>query len=86
MSNQKLQIKVPGNVELKAGDKIKVLLPNMGTEEVRQDKQYDEENSGTYLISAVGHNIDLINSQGITMLMLIRDTSGMKEYSSNVKS
>lgn len=86
MDNHKLEITIPGNLELKVGDKIKVLLPNMSSGAARKDKKYDEENSGTYLISKLGHNIDVINSQVESQIELIRDTYGMKEYVSNVKS
>lgn len=86
MSNQTLQIRVPVNLELKVGDKIKVLLPNMVAGDIRKEEPYDEENSGLYLISKLAQNIDINKSEAITMLELIRDTSGMKEYTSNVKS
>lgn len=86
MDNQKLEITVPGNLELKVGDKIKVLLPNMVAGELRKEQKYDEENSGTYLISKLGHNFEPLNNKVKTKLELIRDTSGMKEYTSNVKS
>lgn len=85
MDNQKLEITIAGNPELKAGDKIKVLLPNMVAGEFRDQQPYDEENSGTYLISRLGHNYDPINNKVKTKLELIRDTYGMKEYTSNVK-
>lgn len=86
MDNQKLEITIPGNLELKVGDKIKVMLPNMSSGEERKNKKYDEENSGTYLISKLGHNIDTLNSSVESQIELIRDTYGMKEYTSNVKS
>ena len=55
MENQKLEVTVPGNMELRVGDKIKVLLPSMSAETERQTDQLDRENSGTYLISALSH-------------------------------
>lgn len=86
MENQKLEIQVPGNMNLKVGDKIKVLLPNMSGQESRKTEPYDRENSGTYLISALSHNNTFLNSNNCTTkLELIRDTFGMKDYSSNVK-
>jgi len=86
IENQVLNIQIPVNLELKVGDKLKVMLPNMAAGDLRKDQPYDEENSGLYLISKLGHNVDINKSEAITMLELIRDTSGMKEYSSNVKS
>jgi hypothetical protein len=86
MENQKLEVTVPGNMELRVGDKIKVLLPSMSAETVRQTDQLDRENSGTYLISALSHNNVFLNSSTCTTkLELIRDIYGMKDYSSNVK-
>ena len=86
MENQKLEVTVPGNMELRVGDKIKVLLPSMSAEAERQTDQLDRENSGTYLISALSHNNVFLNSSTCTTkLELIRDIYGMKDYSSNVK-
>ena len=86
MENQKLEIEIPGNMELSVGDKIVVKLPNMAAETIRQTEKYDVENSGTYLISALSHNNVFLNSSTCTTrLELIRDIYGMKDYSSNVK-
>lgn len=86
MENQKMEVDIPGNMNLKVGDKIKVMLPNMAAESERKNEQYDRENSGTYLISALSHNNVFLNSSTCTTkLELIRDIYGMKDYSSNVK-
>jgi len=86
MENQKLEIEIPGNMELSVGDKVKVMLPNMAAQSTRATEAYDKENSGTYLISALSHNsFFLNNSTCTTKLELIRDIYGMKDYTSNVK-
>lgn len=85
MDNQKLYIQIPGNYDLTVGDKIKVLLPNVASQTARKNQKYDEENSGLYLVSKINHRTQFINSTYETHVELIRDTSGMKEYSSNVK-
>jgi len=86
MENQKLEVTVPGNMELKVGDKIKVILPNMSSETARKEEEIDRENSGTYLISSLSHNNVFLNSSTCTtQLELIRDIYGMKDFSSNVK-
>jgi hypothetical protein len=86
MENQKMEITIPGNMNLKVGDKIKVMLPNMAAETIRKEEKYDRENSGTYLISALSHNNVFLNSSTCTTkLELIRDIYGMKDYTSNVK-
>jgi hypothetical protein len=90
MENQKLEITIPGNSDLKVGDKIKVMIPNMAAEAIREKQPYDEENSGTYLIAQLSHNYQLIKESGepefTTKLALIRDTYGIKEYDSKVKT
>lgn len=86
MENQKLEVTIPGNMTLKVGDKIKVMLPNMAAEAERRTEDLDRENSGTYLISKLSHNNVFLNSSTCTtQLELIRDIYGMKDYSSNVK-
>lgn len=86
MENQKMEIIIPGNCKLKVGDKIKVLIPNVSAETLRKNQKYDEENSGTYLISQLSHNNMFLNTfECTTKLVLIRDSYGIKEYSSNVK-
>ena len=86
MENQQLEIEIPGNMELSVGDKIKVMLPNMASEQVREKEKFDRENSGTYLISALSHNNVFLNTNTCsTRLKLIRDIYGMKDYTSNVK-
>lgn len=89
MENQKIEISVPGNSDLRAGDKIVILIPNMSAEALRVEQQYDEENSGTYLIAQLSHNYICKKENGspefITRMALIRDTYGIKDYESNVK-
>jgi len=86
MENQKMEVQVPGNMNLKVGDKIKVMLPNMSGEKTRETEKYDKENSGTYLISSLSHNNIFLNSSSCTTrLELIRDIYGMKDGTSNVK-
>lgn len=85
MDVNKLEILIPGNPELTVGDKLDIRLPNMSAQEFRKEQPYDENNSGLYLISKIGHNYDPLNSRVKTKLELIRDTSGMKQYESKVK-
>ena len=86
MENQKLEITIPGNMALKVGDKLNVLLPNMSAEAERQEENLDKENSGVYLVSALSHNNVFLNSSTCTTkIELIRDIYGMKDSASNVK-
>jgi hypothetical protein len=89
METHKVQIEICGNSDLKVGDKIKIMLPNMVAEKLREEQPYDEETSGTYLISALSHNYAFVRESGspefFTNLELIRDTMGIKEYDSKVK-
>lgn len=89
MENQKVEITIPGNSDLKVGDKITIMLPNMVAQGIRESNPYDEENSGTYLISALSHNYQMVVENGTpaftSRVRLIRDTYGIKEYDSKVK-
>ncbi len=85
MDVHKLEILIPGNPELTVGDKLDIRLPNMVAQKYREEQKYDENNSGLYLISKIGHNYDPLNSRVKTKLELIRDTSGMKDYENKVK-
>lgn len=89
MENQKMEITIPGNSNLVVGDKIEVFIPNMASEAEREIKKYDEESSGTYLISKLSHNYQVISNsnlpQFVTKVELVRDSYGIKNYKSNVK-
>ena len=89
MDTHKVQIEIPGNSDLKVGDKVKIMLPNMVAEQLREEQPYDEESSGTYLIAALSHNYAFVMDNGNpefnTRIELIRDTMGIKEYDSKVK-
>ena len=89
MENQKVEVVIPGNSSLRVGDKVKIYIPNVAAEEIREGQQWDEENSGTYLIAQLSHNYQLVKESGepefTTVLNLIRDTYGIKEYDSGVK-
>ncbi|CAF34274.1 hypothetical protein S-PM2d209 [Synechococcus phage S-PM2] len=88
MENQRVEITIPGNSDLMVGQKIKIMIPNMAAESIRKKQPYDEENSGTYLISQLSHNYQFQKESGepefTTRLALIRDTYGIKEYDSKV--
>jgi len=89
MDTHRVQIEIAGNSDLMVGDKIKIMLPNMVAEKLREEQPYDEEASGTYLIAALSHNFAFVTDSGepqfFTNLELIRDTMGIKEYDSKVK-
>lgn len=85
---QKLEITIPGNSALVVGEKLKIYLPNMSTEETRLKDPWDKESSGNYLISKLSHNYNMAIETGpkfTTVLELIRDTYGMEEEASSVK-
>lgn len=85
LASQKMFVSVPGDSTLVVGEKINVYLPNTVPGEERKKKSWDEENSGTYLISKVEHTYGSENAQAITKLELIRDSLGIPSGSSNVK-
>lgn len=69
---QTINIMVPCNLDLNAGDCIECLFPKV-TENVNK-QEYDPEISGLYIIKELCHHFDAENSY--TSLKLIRDTFG----------
>ena len=70
---QVLNMTIPLNLTLRAGDMIECLFPRVSTAET---KEYDEAQSGLYIIKELCHHFDVENS--FTSLKLIRDTYGLK--------
>jgi hypothetical protein len=69
---QTINIMVPCNLDLNAGDSIECLFPKIT--ENTQNQEYDSEISGLYIIKELCHHFDTENSY--TSLKLIRDTFG----------
>lgn len=87
-SNQELNIVVPPNLTIRAGDKLELLFPNMTSDEDRKTNPYDEEHSGNYLIKNIGYNFIMRGAQprtGTTNITLIRDSFGRKDTASKIK-
>ena len=70
--NQKVEINIPGNAKLRAGDKIilQIYKSQSGTDTADSDR-IDKKQSGFYLIAKVVHSIDKNNA--MTHLLLLRD-------------
>jgi hypothetical protein len=85
ITNQKVQIKINGTPSMKVGDSIDIMIPNQVTGEQKIVEKYDPEHSGTYLISEVNHVFDTKKKRCYTFLTLIRDSYGMKDYSSKTQ-
>ena len=84
--NQQLTISLTGHLELCAGDKIEIRIPEQVGESIRGSSAYDPEHSGTYLIKQVNHQFNMGDSRTVyTVLDLIRDSQGIQEQESNVK-
>lgn len=73
---QVLTLTVPSNTNLKAGDIIECQFPKTTTS---KKKEFDQEQSGLYMIKALCHHFDSTGSY--TSLKLIRDTFG--KYGTN---
>ncbi len=87
-SNQQINITIPPNITIRAGDKLELLFPNMTSQEIRKTQPYDEEHSGYYLIKNIGYNFVVKGAQsltGTTNISLIRDSFGRKNTASKVK-
>lgn len=86
MTNQVLNITIPCNLSLRAGDKIEALLPNASQEQDRNTQKYDEEHSGVYLIQDICYQFRrLEGSKSYTSMKVVRDSYGMKDKPSKVK-
>ena len=73
MFMQTLNVMVPSNTNLRAGDVIECLFPRISRAPARE---YDEDQSGLYMIKELCHHFDATRSY--TSLKLIRDTFGRK--------
>jgi len=85
LSNQVLNITIPCSLQIHAGDKLNLLLPNVTSEKERSDQTYDEEHSGVYLIQDISYNFKRGNRQAVSGVKLVRDSYGMKDKPSKVK-
>jgi hypothetical protein len=87
-SNQQINITIPCNLTIRAGDKLELLFPNMTSEEARKLQPYDEEHSGNYLIKDIAYKFIIKGPQpfvGTTHVSLVRDSMGRKNTASKVK-
>tara|TARA_B100002019_G_scaffold289299_1_gene304624 strand:+ start:9657 stop:11138 length:1482 start_codon:yes stop_codon:yes gene_type:complete len=82
--NQKLTISITGHMELCAGDKIEIRIPE-AMSEIKRDDAWDPEHSGTYLIKNLNHQFMTgATPKFHTVLELVRDSYGIKEKESQV--
>ena len=79
MFNQQVSISLQGHLDLFAGDKVDIRIPNQVPELMREDEVWDPEHSGTYLIKNLNHQFDIEQRRVHTVLELIRDSSGVIE-------
>ena len=84
--NQQLTISLTGHLELCAGDKIEIRIPEQAAEAIKGDNAYDPEHSGTYLIKQLNHQFNIGDTRTVyTVLDLVRDSQGIKDQESIVK-
>ena len=84
--NQQLTISLTGHLELCAGDKIEIRIPEQAAEAIKGDNAYDPEHSGTYLIKQLNHQFNIGDTRTVyTVLDLVRDSQGIKDQESKVK-
>jgi hypothetical protein len=74
MLTQQLEMLVPLNTNLNAGDLIKCNFPRASSS---KEKEYDVETSGLYMIKELCHHFD--STQSYTSLRLVRDSFGYKK-------
>ena len=87
--NQQLTISLTGHLELCAGDKIEIRIPDQMSESKKEKNLpdiWDPEHSGTYLIKNLNHQFNTgSNPKCYTVLELVRDSYGIKEQESNIE-
>jgi len=75
--NQEIEIAVPLNLRLRAGQTMNVNFPRISEEKI-EEGVLDQSKSGKYLILHLSHKFDSTPQVGsVTHLTLIRDTSGL---------
>ena len=80
LSNQELRLTIHGNLNLRAGDKISILLPNFAVDSVRKTEKYDKQHSGNYLIKEITY--EFYRQKGgqpnitVSNMKLVRDSFG----------
>jgi hypothetical protein len=78
-SNQQLNITVPPNLSVRAGDLLTLKFPNMVNQTGREQTPYDEEHSGKYLVKNIGYNFIVRGANpytATTVIDAIKDTPG----------
>lgn len=78
-SNQQLNITVPPNLSVRAGDLLTLKFPNMVNQTGREQTPYDEEHSGNYLVKNIGYNFIVRGANpytATTVIDVIKDTPG----------
>jgi hypothetical protein len=80
LNNQSLNIVVPCNLKLRAGDKLKISLPNQSVQSLRSGgNSVDVNNSGVYLIKSISYEIRRDAKKAVVAvsnIVLIRDNLG----------
>ena len=74
--NQEVTISVTGHLDLCAGDKIEVRIPNQVPDEDK-DEVWDPEHSGTFLIKRLNHLFNIPGQSVYTVVELVRDSYGI---------
>ncbi len=75
ITTQTMSMTIPSNTNLKAGDVIECKFPKVDA--VKESKEFDQEQSGLYMIKALCHHFDSAGS--FTSLELIKDTFGPQD-------
>ena len=84
LQNQQVTISITGHLELCAGDKIEMRVPNQKAEVIK-DEPWDQEHSGTYLIKNLNHQFNMGEQPSVySVLELVRDSYGIKDSESKV--
>ena len=77
LNTQGLRVVVPGNLQLVAGNLVRVYLQNMSTAKDRAVESVDQDHSGFYLVTSLSRYYNTVDKRVTTMLALKRDSYGL---------
>lgn len=79
LESQKLSVIVPGNLTIRAGSKINIMIPKMtyDNDEQKQADPIDRIHSGAYLVGSVCYNFSRNPFESTCIIEAMRDSYGM---------
>lgn len=79
LESQKLNVIVPGNLGIRAGSKINIIIPKMtyDNDETKKEDPVDRIHSGAYLIGSICYSFNRSPVESTCIIEAVRDSYGM---------